>query len=477
MIRQLLIESLLLAASGGLLGVVLAKLALAGLLAFVPNLGLPVNFDLSLDVRVLVFTAGVTTAAALLFGLLPALQASRPDLANVLREAAGLAGRKHARLRAAMLVAQVSISVVLLSGTVLLMRGLRSATDVDIGFDADRVALLSLDPTILGYDDARRSQLYRSLTDRVTALPATEMAGLAIYAPLGPRGDDARLVARAGADTVRIGYNAITPGFLSLLRIPIVRGRDFSSVSRNGAIVGERLAQRVWPGAEPLGQRFTVRGHEFEVVGVARDIKYRSVGEQPRLFAYFPLDRASDVRGGPIGVVLHARARANAAELAALLRRELSSIDPDVPAQSSLMTNGIQFSIFPAQLAGRVIGACGVLALVLVVVGLHALASYTVAQRTRELGVRMAVGAGANDILRLVVGQSARLALAGLLLGLPIALLSAGLLRSLLYGVPPTDPITYILVLLLLGIAVVAATYLPARRALRVDPLTALRAW
>lgn len=476
-LSQLLVESLLLAVAAAVLGLLLTKLALSALVGFVPNLGLPVDFDVSLDVRVLQFTILLTAGATVLFGLLPALRASRPQLATALREATGLPARLHVRLRGAVLVAQVALSVLLLSGTVLLLRGLRNASEVDIGFNPDGVALLSFDLTMLGYNAERRAQLYTALQQRARALPGVEAVAIAQMAPLGPRGDQTPLVARPGGDTLRVGYNTITPGFLELLRIPLVQGRNLTEADSRSAVVGEQLARTVWPAGSALGQRFTVRGHQFEVVGIARDIKYSTIGEAPRPFVYFPLGRASDVRGGPADVVLHVRARGNPAPLTALLRRELSALDPDVPASTSLMANGIAFSLFPARLAGRIVGACGLLAVVLVIVGLHALAAYTVAQRTRELGIRMAMGAAPADIARLVAGQSVVLTVIGLVLGLPLALLFARLLRALLYGVPPTDPATYAAVTMLLGLAVLIATAVPVRRAIRADPLAALRAW
>jgi predicted permease len=478
LIRQLLLEALLISAVSAVLGLFLARVALAGLLLTIPDLGLPVHFDLSIDARVYAYSVLLVFGAALLFGVAPALQASRVSLANVLREDAG-GGRYRARLRNVLLTAQIALSVLLLSSTVLLLRGINRAGGIDIGFTPDRVALLMFEPAMLGYDRTRRDLLNTQLLDRVRAHPGVAAAALAQFAPLGTRGDRVPLVRASRADTVNVSYNSVTPGFFTLLDIRVQQGRDFSSSDNAGtagvAVVTATTARQLWPGTSPVGQRFGVRGQSWEVVGVVSDIKHGSVGEPPRAVVYFPLSQADRMQGAPIAPVLHARSRSTAAALLQVLPRELNSLDPDIPARVSLMARDIQFSLFPARLAGKIVGACGLLALILAIVGLHAASAYNVARRTREFGIRIAVGASASDVSRLVLRQLLQVTTIGLAIGVPLAIAAGTLMRALLFGVPSADPLTYAIIALTLGLAIVLAGWAPTRRAIHTDPMSVLR--
>jgi predicted permease len=397
---------------------------------------------------------------------------------SVLREAAP-SSPARARVRSLLLVLQIALSVVLLSGSVLLLRGLRGAARIDIGFQPDGVALLSLEPSVLGYDSTRRTLLYDRLQARVSALPGVEAAALAMVAPLGPRGDQVPVVVPGHEGTQRVGYNGLTPAFFQVLRIPLLRGRDFGPHDTQGApgvvIVSATMARRFWPNGDALGKHISIRGHDWEVIGEVSDIKHGSVGEGERPFLYVPLAQAERARGAPLDAVLHVRARAAPAALLSVLPRELAVLDPDIPASASLMTQTIQITLFPARLAVRIVGACGILALLLAIVGLHALCAFQAAQRVREFGIRRALGARTGDLTRLVVGQSVRLTAIGLLIGLPAALAAGSLLRSLLFGVPATDALSYVLVATLLGLAVVLAGWAPVRRAIGTDIVAALK--
>jgi predicted permease len=393
----------------------------------------------------------------------------------VLRDAAaGSPGRT--RVRSILLVAQIALSVVLLSGSVLLLRGLGTAARMDIGFDPDRVALLSFEPSVLGYDSVRRAAPYHRLQGRASALPGVQSAALAMVTPLGPRGDQVPVQLSTRTDTLQIGYNGITPGFFELLRIRLLRGRDFgpqdTNNSRGVVIVSATMARRYWPDRDALGQHLSIRDHDWEVVGVVSDIKHGSVGEGERPFLYLPLVQTERARGAPVDAVLHVRTGLDPSSLLPVLPRELAALDPDIPATATVMTRAIQITLFPARLASRIVGGCGLLALVLAIVGLHALSAYQASRRVREFGIRVALGARSVDLARLVIGQALRLALIGSAIGIPMAVAAGSLLRSLLFGVPPTDARTYGVVALTMLSAVVVA---PARRAARNDPVAALR--
>ncbi len=478
LVLQSLVEAVLLSGAAVLLGMALTRLALFGLLRSVPELGLPVHFDVRFDVRVFTFALVLLASTAILFGVAPALAARRVAPMMLLREdVAG--GRARTRARNLLLVLQIALSVVLLTGSVLLLRGLSGAARIDIGFDPNRVALLSFEPTVLGYDSVRRAILYDRLLARVSALPGVQSAALAMLTPLGPRGDQVPVVLPTRADTQQIGYNGLTPGFFDLLRIRLVRGRDFSRrdtyASPGVVIVSAAMARQFWPNADPLGQHISIRGHDWEVIGVVGDIKHSTVGEGERPFLYLPLLQTERARGAPVDAVLHARALQDPAVLLGLLPRELAALDADIPAQASLMRRDIQMSLFPARLAARIVGGCGLLALLLAIVGLHALSAYQAARRVREFGIRIALGAQSRDLARLVIGQSIRLTLIGLAIGVPLAVATGSLLRSLLFGVPPTDLLSYGIVALVLAAAVILAGWAPARRAVRTEPVAALK--
>jgi predicted permease len=387
-LRQLAIEALLLALAGAAAGIVLSRLALVALMQAVPDLGIPIQLDFALDGRVWAFAAVAAVVTALLFGVLPALQLTRAPLMPVLRQDPGSPGRQRMRGRSIVVVVQMTLSVLLLSATVLLLRGLRSAAQKELGFDPGGIALLQFDPVMLGYNSAERERLYRQLLERLQARPEVAGAAIGQYVLLGSRGDAASILLPGRGQGQRIPYNAVTPGYFDLLRLQLVQGRGFNAADTRGspgvAVVGEAMAKSLWPGASPVGQHFSVSEHDFTVVGVVRDVKYGSVGESDRPFVYFPLDQIENVRGGAVDVVLHARMRGTAGAGLQILRSELHALDPDIPATATLMANDVGFSVFPAQLAARIVGACGVIALLLAVVGLHAVAAYTVAWRTRE---------------------------------------------------------------------------------------------
>lgn len=477
LLTQLLLEALLVSILAAGLGLVLTRLALHSLLAVVPELGLPVQFDFGLDTRVFVFTLVALVVATALFGLVPALQATRAPLMPILRQGSAGAARRG-RLRGVLLVLQIALSVVLLSSTALLVRGLRRAAHIDIGFNPERVALLHLEPTVLGYDSTRSAPLYAQLLARISAESGIESAALALYAPLGSRGDRLPVQLAGQRDTTPVGYNAVTSGFFDLLGIPFLQGRDFTTRDAGGsagvAIVSATMARRHWPTQNPIGRHITIRGHDWEVVGVVRDIKHGTIGEVARPFLYLPLAQVQRARGAPVDAVLHVRATSDAAALLPALPRALAALDPDIPARATLMTQDMQISLFPAPgwtHRGRVWCACVAAGSG----GTARLECVSGGPAHARVGIRVALGARATDVTRLVMAQSARATLIGLTLGVPLAMAAGTLLRALLYGVPATDPATHITVALALLAAVALAGWLPARRVNRSDPLSVMR--
>ncbi len=480
-IRQLLVEALLLAMLGGVLGLGVARVVTVLLLGLVPPIGLPLALNLSMDVRVVIFAFLVSLATAVTFGLLPSLHAARTDLMRPLKESGPGGGQRSGALRATLLGAQIAFSVMLLVAAGLLVRGLHHAAATDLGFDPSRIALFATEPVMLGYDHVRAVALVRAQEERASRIPGVEAAAAARFIPLGPRGDAVPVVMRRGAatDTTAIAYNVIDGGWLATLGVPLLRGRDFSgnddSSSEGVAIINETMARRIWPDADALGQRFEVRGSTFQVVGVTRNMKYGTPGEAPRAFVHFALAQEPMLHIPPGEIVLHVRA-ASPSMVIGPVRRALLALDPDLPVEPAMMTETTAFSLFPARFASRIVAACGLLALILASVGLYGIAAFAVVRRTREIGIRIALGARGRDVVRLILREGGRIALVGVVLGTLTAFATSQLLRGLLFGLPPTDLLTYTAVITVLLASVLVASWLPAHQATRIDPIVALRA-
>ena len=488
-VRALLAESLLLALLAGAAGLALAAV-LARLLATfrLSDNALPVAFDFSPDIRVVSFAGMLAAATTVLFGLLPALEATRGDLAAPLRDGTAGGGRRGSRLRSALVVTQVALSFVLLVGAGLLLRTLRNARLADPGFVTDRVVILAVDPELVGYSGGRLDGLYGELVRRAAALPGVATASLASFIPLGAVGDE-RGVLRDGTelarghDAPRVAYNRVSPRYFETMQIPLVRGREFTERDTRGApgvvIVNETLARRFWPGTDPLGQRLRLtdvqvwgdRGPPLEVVGVAKDVTYRSYGEPPRPFMYLPL--AQDVRSGAI---LHVRTTGDPRPVLAALRREVRAIDPELPVTDlATLDLRIGFTLTPQRVAARILGAAGTFALLLASFGLYGVVAYAAAQRSREIAVRLAVGATRGDVARLVARSALRLTAVGAAAGIPAAAVSTRVMTHMLYGVSGVDPWTYGGAAAVLALVTLAAAAGPARGAMRLPPAMALR--
>ena len=484
LVRQLLTESVLLSLFGSALGVVLAYWLLGLLVGTDLPLPIPVNDNLSLDGRVLGFTAALAITTGLLFGLAPAIQASRADVVPVLKNEtvpAGAGRRGGTSLRQTLVVAQLALSVVSLVAAGLFVRSLRDSRQIDTGFETRGVLVMNFNLGREGYTPARGQEFYRQIAERAAGLTGATRAAVAQNAPLG--GGFLRSVMPEGLDTttrdrILVQVNSVSPGYLDTLGVPLQRGRDLTNDDGPDApkvvVVNETMAARFWPGDEALGKRFKFFGDDdfTTVVGVARDAKYNAVAEDPTPFIYQPLGQNYSP-----AAVLHVRAASDAASLAAAVRREVQQLDPTLSVFNiRTLEDQVSQSLAPLRVNVILLTTFGALALLLASVGLYGVANYSVAQRTREIGVRMALGAQAGSVLRLVLGHGLVLVAAGLAIGLGVAYVLAAIVPpDLLPNISTRDPLTFGATAATLGTVALIASYIPAWRATRIDPLVALR--
>ncbi|MES1240375.1 MAG: ABC transporter permease [Acidobacteriota bacterium] len=485
LVRQLLTESLLLAVPAGVLGTVLALGGVRLLTAFVPPLDAPVIPFFGLDSQVLVLTAVLTVLTGLLFGLAPALQTSPRRIAPVLRdESSSTLGGRKGRARSALVVAQIALSCLLLVAAGLFVRSLRKGGEIDPGFRTRNALLASVDLFPNGYDEARGRVFYREALRRLAALPGVESASVATYLPLDLGGSSSTNVEIDGyvpqpKEEVVVEYNVVGPDYFRTLGIPLVAGRDFGLQDDETAgctvAVNEAMVHRYWKverTGDALGGRVKVSGRDCIVTAVVKDGKYHQLGESPLPFFF-----QSILHRYQSGAVIHVRTAGDPLALVPALRGEMREMDPYLPLSAvKSLREHLKISVFAQRLAASFLGAFGLLALVLATVGLYSVIRYAVSQRTREMGVRAALGAQAGDITRLVVKEGMVLAGAGLGLGLLASVGITRFLESLLLGVSATDPAVFVSVAALLAAVCAAACWLPARQAAAVDPMVALRA-
>ncbi|HEX7314427.1 MAG TPA: ABC transporter permease [Pyrinomonadaceae bacterium] len=487
-VRQLLTESVILSLLGGALGLVLSFWMTDALTSFFPQIAYTIALDVSPDRRALLFTLAVSLCTGLVFGLAPALQASRPDLVPVLKGEAQRAGRaRRFSLRNALVVAQVALSLVVLVCAGLFVQSFRHAKSIDPGFATRDAFLVSVNPGLFGYEKEQGRDFYRRLAERVRATPGVEAAGYVDWMPLGDSSSSWGPVYAAEQPEPPPGegmdahVEIVTGGYFKAMRIPLVEGREFDERDREGLkpealIINETLARRLWPNEKSfVGRRMALgRGanaEALEVVGVARDTKLRTLGETPRGLMYVSVDQT--YRGGLNLVV---RAPGGGEAVVGAVRQAVKEIDGRMPLYNvRTIEQHLTWAFWAQNMAASLATAFGLLALVLAAVGLYGVVAYTVARRTHEIGIRVALGAQGRDILRIVLGQGMALTLVGLVAGLVGAFALARMLSSLLYGISPGDPATYILVALLLAVVALLACLVPARRATKVDPMVALR--
>ena len=483
LVRQLLTESILLALAGGIVGVLLALWLIDLVMAFKPPAIIPLLLDLQPDWRVLGFTVALSVLTGALFGLLPAWQATKPELVPALKDEAALGGYRRSRLRSTLVVAQVALSLVLLVAAGLVVRSLQHVQVMSPGFNPENAVALTMVLSLQGYDKIRGKQFQQQMIDRVRNLPGVEAAAITSRLPLNLGNSGAYVFIEGapptrGAQTPLVSTANVSPGYFQTMEIPLVAGRVFTERDKEDrpkiVVINETFARRFWPGQDAVGKRFRYNradGPLVEVAGVVKDGKYFSLGEEPKPFFYLPLLQDYDDV-----TTLIARTTGNPSAALATIRSEVLRLDPTMPfVEAKTLTDHLSLSLFPLRIGASVVGSFGLLALLLAVIGIYGVMAFAVSQRTREIGIRMALGAQMSDVLRLIIKQGVTLLVLGLGLGLVGALLVTRLMTSVLYGVSATDVVTFISVTALLGLVVLLACWLPARRATKVDPMIALR--
>jgi predicted permease len=485
LLRQLLMESVLLGLGGGVLGVVLSLWSTQALSALHIPAPVPIDVRVDVDWRVLLVAFALSAISGLLLGVAPAWAASRPQLANALRGEDALArpGRRLS-LRNLLVVAQIAMSVVLLCITGLFLRSLESAASINIGFRPQQLLIMSVDPHVHGYTLEKTVAFLTQLRERTAALPGVVSAACTDYTPLSVGGrDDMFQVDRqrdSGAFKIDADLYMATPGFLETMGIPRLAGRDLGSETVTGpkvAIVNRAFAERAFGGATPIGQHVSGGGVTYEIIGVAENTKSRTLGENQRPVLYRSLRQS--IAGDPsvLGYTLVVRTAGNPAAFKEAVRRQIHSLDPAMAIfNEETMEEHVRTAFFLPRLAATLFGAFGCIGLVLATVGLYGVMSYMVSRRTREIGIRMAMGAQPGMVERLVLRQGLMLILIAAALGWPAAWMLSRLAASFLYGIHPHDALTFTVVPPFLAAIALLACWIPARRAASIDPMLALRA-
>jgi putative ABC transport system permease protein len=483
--RQLLIESLLLASAGGVLGFVLSIWALRLLLTAIPG-DLPFWMNFNLDWRVLGFTLAITLLTGLIFGAMPALQTSRVDLNDTLKEGGRGNSGVRSRARSLLVVSEIAMSLVLLVGAGLMIQSFLRLRSVNIGVDTKNVLTATiLLPRAKYTQDDQRTAFFKQLMERVRNLPGVEAASATGTLPLGGSTWGRGLTVE-GYPVLSVGqvpavqHTVVTPGYFRTMGITLLAGRDFNDAdtkdSQDITIIDERLARQYWPNESPLGKRVRFGPPEdnepwHSIVGVVSAVRHQRVQEETRPSVYLPHQKI------PVaGMTLVARTAVNPHDFIGAVRREVGQLDPDLPvSEVATMEEVVAESIWQPRLYAVLFAVFGSGALLLALIGIYGVMAFLVQTRTHEIGVRMALGATARDVFKLIVGRGMKLTIVGVLIGLGGAIALTRLMHSLLFNTSATDPFTFILISLLLSVAAFLACYLPARRAARVDPLVALR--
>ncbi|HEV2194799.1 MAG TPA: ABC transporter permease [Candidatus Acidoferrum sp.] len=483
LIRQMLTECILLSLLGGAAGLAIAYAGRTVLWSFRPPFIQADSIDLSLDSNVLIFTLGISLVTGLLFGVAPAFKASVPDLADTLKLGgrSGSIGWGRNKLRSLLVVSEIALSLVALVGAGLFIRSMRDAQKMDPGFESKNLFMLAFDLGALHYDEGHGQQFLRAAVERANATPGVKAAAIASNFPLG--GGFARTVFPEGEDE-STGYRGtltqlddITPGYFDALRIPLIRGRLFTDADRKDttsvAIINEAMAKKFWPNQEAIGKRFHFFGDTTlrEVVGITRNSTVNAIGEVPPPLVYLPV-----TQDYAPAATLQVQTTGKPEPVIAGVRAQIQSLEPNL-AITNVQTIGeiIDQGLWAPEMGAALLTVFGGLAMVLAAVGVYGVLAYSVTQQTREIGIRMAMGAERGHVLRLVVGQGLKLAGSGLVLGILVSLVLTRQLSSLLFGVSAYDPLTYAGVTVILVSVALLACYIPARRATRVDPLVALR--
>jgi predicted permease len=483
LLKQLFTEGLILSAFAALGGILVAHWCRHALVLLFPaRAGVAMHLPGEIDWRVLALSAGVCLIATLLLGLVPAMQVRKIDLAGALKadSAGALGGRGRAWVRSGLVLVQVSLSFVLLVGAGLLLQSLQRIRNTSPGFSTHGVLFTGVDLISAGYGAQRAQNFQGELMDRMKALPGVESATFARVTPLSYGSFSSTLIAVDGyqpppEEQPTVQYNEVGPDYFATMGIPLVSGREFARADDEKAamvaVVNETMAEKYWRDKNPIGERVQVKGRWMQVVGVAKDSKYQSVREAPEPFFYVPL-RQNFSRVAS----LYVRTPLSPESMATMLAREVHKLDPGLALYEVItLQEQLERSTSPQLVAVTLVGVLGSLALLLAAIGLYGVMSYAVSQSTRELGLRMALGADASNLLRLVMSRGLTLTAGGVLLGATGALALTGLLGNLLYNVSPRDPLAFGSALVVMTIAALAACSLPAWRATRTDPARVLR--
>jgi predicted permease len=482
--RQLLTESLLLALLGGGAGILLGSWGSNALISMVSTgpLTLPINVEP--DLRVLAFTLIVSVVSAVVFGTAPAIRASRVELSASLRSnRASSSLMTRSRLGKTLLVSQVALSLLLLVGAGLFVRSLVNLERVDTGFNQEHVLLFQIDTDSIGFkEDSQLVKLYRDVEEKVSKIPGVRAAAFSMFAfnqggwttPASTRGDSS-----SARTEQRIRNNSVGPDFFEAMGLPLLTGRGFGAqdteTSPKVAVISEALAMKLFPNTSPLGRRFGRGGQEhsdeIEVIGVVKDAKYGDLMEEPKPMAYYPYTQSISFLSN-----FEVYYSGEPGTIVAATRQAIKDVNRDIPIVEAVrMSEHVGRSLVQQKLIARLSSFFGLLALLLACIGLFGIMSYSVAKRTNEIGIRMALGAARGDVLKLVMREGLAPVLIGVAIGLPAAIAGGRLITSLLFGLTPADPLTICAATLLLLAVAALAGYLPARRAARVDPMTALR--
>jgi predicted permease len=481
LVRQLLIESLVLSLAGGALAMLITTWSAGTFGSFIPPTNIPIFLDVHADRVVLLVTLAVSMFTGMIFGILPALRASNLAPVAVLKEDTGSAsgGQRKARLSRALVVMQIALSLLLLVCAGLFIRSFENAQHADVGFNPDHVLLGTVDLFSAGYTKEQGIEFDRQLLAKLEALPGVQSVSMSSWVPLGfslsssvtqPEGYVPR-----PHESMDIANTNVGPNYLRTMQIPVIEGREFTPEDKEGAqtvvVVNQEFAKRYWPGQEAIGKKLSADGLTFTVIGVARDCDYNNLHEAREPFFYVPIYQ--DYARGPI---FHMRVAGDPLTYTATLEKTIHELNADMPVlDESTLATRVQVASTGSRIAGTFVGAFGVLALVLAAIGIYGVIAYTTRERTHEIGIRLALGAQRRDVLRLVLLQGMQLTIAGLVMGVALALMLTRFLQKILFGVTATDVITYAGVAALLAIVALAACWIPAWRAIRVDPMVALR--
>ncbi len=484
LVRRLLTECVVLSLGGGVLGFFLALWLVRLVAAYRPPVDFPLAFDLEVDLRVLLFTFLVSLAAGALFGLLPALRVTRIGPRAALSDGPSGESAQRWTRGGGLVVFQVALSLVLLVGSGLMMRGLSRAQAIELGFDAERAVEVSFDLTLQGYEEPRGRELQREILERLRALPGVGAVGIADFVPVDLHFSRTRLFIEGEPVPQRLNeapttfFSRISPGYLSAMSTPVVAGRDFNDADDEAALpvalVSQALASRFWPGEDPLGRRLSLRTPDsprVEVIGVVGDGKYAGLNEQPQPFVYLPIRQSYS---GTTTVIV--RADSDPGRLLPSIRAEIQKVDPAIAVYAArVLAERLSLPLFPARIAATLLGAFGVLSLSLAAIGLYGVMSQMVTRRRREIGIRVALGARREDVLKLAMTAGMAPSFLGVFVGAVAAMVLSRWMASLLFGVSPRDPWTFAATAGLLLLVAALSCFLPARRAANSAPMVSLR--